>query len=228
MVPNHPGPVPLLFAQVDTVDDVYDTMVLANDDQASPLFERIDIARMGLIGHSLGGAVGLYAVGKQCVPGICTSFPNPDYPSPPALQAAAFYGTNLADSNGGVTDLSTSGVAVALVQGLLDGIAPAQEAESTYPTLETPRALIEIDEANHYAICDSNNPEHATEDPVESPLPQTLANLTVGRWIGLWLRAELLDDPWARLWIERIGGSMDGRVNVSTCRAPDPVDCPPL
>jgi hypothetical protein len=34
--------------------------------------------------------------------------------------------------------------------------------------------------------------------------------------MALWLRAELLDDPWARAWIDRIGGSFDGAVNVVT------------
>jgi hypothetical protein len=38
----------------------------------------------------------------------------------------------------------------------------------------------------------------------------------VARWSGLWLRAQLVDDPIARALIYRVGGSPDGVVSVRT------------
>jgi hypothetical protein len=69
---------------------------------------------MGLIGRSLGVAVGLYAIAGLCVQGICSADPL-TYAPPTAFQAAALYGTNIAEPDATVTDLDTSGVAVALV-----------------------------------------------------------------------------------------------------------------
>jgi len=119
VVPNHlrsvpPLPFPVLFAEVDTVNDVFDAMVLADGDPASLLYQVVDTERMGLIGHSLGVAVGLYAIAGLCVQGICSADPL-TYAPPAAFQAAALYGTNIAEPDATVTDLGTSGVAVALV-----------------------------------------------------------------------------------------------------------------
>jgi hypothetical protein len=47
-------------------------------------------------------------------------------------------------------------------------------------------------------------------------LDQDLATAYVARWTGLWLRMQLKDDPLARQWIDRIGGSFDGVVQVFT------------
>lgn len=222
VVPNHrravpPFPGEVLFAEVNTVDEVLAAMVAASEDPASPLYRMVDTRRMGLIGHSLGGSVGLYATAGLCVPQICSAENPASYVRPPALRAAVFYGANLVEA-GEVTDLDTSGVAVALVQGELDGIAPPNEAERTYPTLEQPRALVKVEGANHYAICDDNNPAGARPDPVAPTLRQDVANATVGAWMGLWLRAHLLRDPLARFhfFAHEANGQAGGAAGVTS------------
>ncbi len=215
VIPNHlrtlPGfPVAVALTDVNVVTDVLTAISAADGDRTSPLYKIVDTNHMGLVGHSLGGSVGLYAVAGLCVPTICDG----TYQRPASLQAAAFYGTNLADNNGNVTDLDTSGIAVALVQGSRDGVAVPAEADLTYPTLEFPRALITIEGANHFAICDEDNPVGANPDPNAPTLDQDLATAYVARWTGLWLRMQLKDDPLARQWIDRIGGSLDGVVQV--------------
>jgi len=220
VIPNHfrsfpPFPGQVLFSEVDVVTAVYEAMMAEDAARESPLYRIIDTDTMGLIGHSLGGGVGLYALAGICVPAICTD-PSFHYTPPPALRAAVVYGTNLVASDGSVTDLNTAGVAVALIQGSLDGVALPEKAEPSYATLEQPRALIEIAGANHYGICDENNPPGARPDASVPTLTQAQANDYVNDWIGLWLRAQLRDDHRAQHWIERFGGSRDGVVTVVT------------
>jgi hypothetical protein len=68
--------------------------------------------------------------------------------------------------------------------------------------------------ANHYGICDENDPPGATADPIAPTLGQAESNFNAARWIGLWLRAQLKDDHWAQFWIYRVGGSFNGVVDV--------------
>ncbi len=219
VIPNHfrafPPlfPEPQLFSEVGVVSAVFDAMVAADSDPESPLYRIIDTDKMGAVGHSLGGLVALEASAAECSPAICTA-PGGTYEPPLALKAVAVYGANLVDFDGTLTDLDTSRVPVALVQGALDGIATLEDAEATYLTLEPPQALITIEGANHYGMCRENNPLGATPDPVEPTLSQRKANFHIARWIGFWLRANLREDPWAEVWLYEIGGSFDGVVDV--------------
>jgi predicted dienelactone hydrolase len=217
VIPNHlrtlPGfPPQSAFTDVNVVTDVLTAIGAADADPGSPLYRIVDTDHMGLVGHSLGGSIGLYAVAGRCLPTICDG----TYERPAALKAAVFYGTSLLGSDGAAMDLDTSAAPVALVQGSLDGVALPKKADLTYPSLETPRALITIKGANHYAICDENNPAGAKPDPSAPTLEQDVATEAVARWTGLWLRAQLQGDPLAREWIYQIGGSPDGVVQVST------------
>ncbi|MBK1730514.1 alpha/beta hydrolase family protein [Thiococcus pfennigii] len=189
VVPNHPNPLFRggLFTEVEVVTEVFDAAVAADEDPGSPLYQVVDTASMGLIGHSFGGAVGLYAIAhcsprpfRRCDPD------EPTYTPPEALRAGAFYGTHLV-SGDEVTDLDTSGAAVALIQGTRDGVATPLEAQATYPVLESPRALVEIDGATHYGLCDEEDPAGATEDPNEPTIDQDVATREIARWMALWL-----------------------------------------
>lgn len=218
VIPNHVrapgGPFPPggLFTSPTVVPNVLAEALAQDTDPASPLYRIVDTTQLGLVGHSFGGAVGLFAAAGVCAPLICDG----PYTRPPALTAAAFYGTNLATGTRLDTDLDTTGVAVALTQGTLDGVAPPVEAETTYESLERPRALITVAGANHFGITDTGNPPGAAPDPIPPTLSQERATTEVARWSGLWLRAQLRDDPIARTLIYRVGGSRDGVVTVRT------------
>ena len=212
VVPDHlrsfPGiPAPVRFSEVGVVTAVYDGAVAADRDPRSSLYRIVDTDTMAMVGHSLGGFVGLYAIAGVCDPQICGE-PGGTYEPPAALRAGAVYGTNLVGFDGSLIDLDTSRAPVALMQGDLDGINAPVKAQATYPILEPPRALIELHGANHYGICDDNSPAGATPDPIDPTLPQWEANFAIARWIGLWLRAQLKDDPWARFWVYRGGGPL--------------------
>jgi dienelactone hydrolase len=230
VVPNHLRsfpplyPDPELFSEVSVVSAVSEAMIAADTDPLSPLYRIVDTATMGAVGHSLGGFAALHALAGECSPGICTE-PDGVYAPPPALQAVAVYGANLADAAAGtVIDLDTAQAPVALLQGTLDGVAVPEEAEMTCPTLEPPAALITLDGANHYGICDRNNPVGAIPDPIDPTLNQRVARFQVARWTGLWLRAHLRDDPWAWFWLEEVGGSFTGVVTVASVCPPESED----
>jgi hypothetical protein len=73
-----------------------------------------------------------------------------------------------------------------------------------------------IEGANHYGICDENNPPGAIPDPTPPTLEQEEAVARVARWTGFWLRARLRNDPIAKVWLYIFGGSLDGVVTVRT------------
>ena len=91
--------------------------------------------------------------------------------------------------------IDTSAVPVALIQGLNDGRALPARATATYPELEAPKALIEIEGANHYGINDVNNPSGATPNPSPSLISQAEALDRIATWSALFLRAENLGRP---------------------------------
>ena len=217
VVPNHlrppGGPLPPgLFTSQTVVPNVLAAITAEDDRAGSPVAGIVDTDRLGVVGHSFGGAVALFAAADVCEPPLCDG----PYRRPAELRAVAAYGTNLATGDRLDRDLDTSGVAVALVQGTLDGIAPLLEARTTYPSLERPRALITVAGANHYGITDVDDPAGAVPDPNGPTLGQDRATTLVGRWSGLWLRAQLRGDPVARVLIHLVRGSVDGTVRVRT------------
>jgi hypothetical protein len=145
-----------------------------------------------------------------CEPPLCA----PPFTRPPELRAAALYGTNIATGTTLDRDLDTSGVAVALVQGTVDGVAPPVEAATTYPSLERSRALISIRGANHYGITDVDDPAGALPDPNDPTIAQQASVALVARWSGLWLRTHVLRDPFAAAVLKLRAVSRGGPVTV--------------
>ncbi|WP_200348575.1 hypothetical protein [Halochromatium glycolicum] len=225
VAPNHARTLPqfeqpVLFAEMDTLNAIDEAMTEADANADSPLFKIVDTEHMAVVGHSLGGVVGLYAIAGVCAPGICSADPA-DYAAPPALKAAAVYGANLFDRRTGeFNDLDTSAAAVALLQGSLDGIAPSVKARQSYDALEPPSALAAVEGANHYGLCNSNNPAGPAPDPMDPAIAQTRANRAIAHWIGLWLRAELLDEAPARAALEQGATGPDGVVRLIAAEPP--------
>jgi predicted dienelactone hydrolase len=194
VIPNHyravPGlaATPGLYAEVGEVTDVLEGITAEDMDPSSTLAGIVDLERMGVSGHSLGGAVGVDAAAGVCEFPLCTG----SYTRPAALQAAIFYGTNeINPATGTLIERDTSGVAVALVQGTDDGVAAPAAADSTLPTLALPHGLISVAGTNHYGICNTNNPSGATPDPNVPAVRQPASFDTIARWVGLWFKTNL-------------------------------------
>lgn len=181
VIPNHlvnfgpPGTPPLTpFPDEFVILDVLAQMEEenTNPDLNSPLFGIVDTTRMGLAGHSAGGAASLFAIDRSCQFPFCgppdPPFPLP-FPLPDAVRAGAFYGTNTCGAggdagedpacidekptpptppnlNGEIFGINNENIPVAIVQGSVDGISAPAEGQATFDILDDDgvRALIPI------------------------------------------------------------------------------------
>jgi hypothetical protein len=216
VVPNHEAMTVTgrgLYAEQSEVNDVLAHMKAEHEDPASPLFGVVHTGLMALLGHSYGGVAGLSAIRGVCQMPFCTG----GFTRPPELRGGAFWGTNLAmPVIGTVPAIENDGRAVALVQGTLDSMATPDDALTTYEKIQTPpRALIEVTGANHYGVCNTNNPSGADPDSSTPTLDQSVSVETIARWSALFLRAHILDDTAALQWVHVTGDGEDDNAVVS-------------
>lgn len=179
-----------LFAEQGQVNDVLAQMKEEDQDTASPIFKIVDTTKLGLLGHSFGGAVGLGATQEAvCIPGICSE----DYTIPPELKAGIFYGTSFRDQQTGeFLPIDNEGIPTGLIVGSLDGVAAPSTSQATYDQiLNPPKALITVEGANHYGI---TNEDNLVREPIRPTLDQATATETIAQWSGLFLRANMLND----------------------------------
>ncbi len=214
VVPDHrrvlgpPGTPPSPLTDVQLIEHAVAAAEALDGDEGSALHGVVDTESVALTGHSFGGVVGFFALQGVCAPPFCTP------PTTiPEIDAAAFFGTHMVQG-GVVPPLATGEVPIALLSGTADERALPAQIETTYEALGGPRALVSIDGANHYAITDTNAPDGATPETGEQTLTQEHGVRLIARWAAYWLRLQLRQDPFARFWLERFGGSPDGTVSV--------------
>jgi dienelactone hydrolase len=174
-----------------------------NANSNSPLYQKLDLSRMALLGHSYGGAVGLQAIANSCTYPFCT----PPFSRPDAVKVGVFYGVNTQNpTTGEFSPTANNHIPVALVQGSLDGVAIPDEAIATYNLIQTPpKALITIEGSNHYGITNLNNPPGAMPDSRVPTLEQSRGVETIAQWTAYFLRAHLYQDSDALRQIYRNG-----------------------
>jgi hypothetical protein len=196
-----------LYAEQSEPADVLAQLRTENDDPASPVRGVVDTGTLVLLGHSYGGVAGLNIVRNVCMPPSCSG----GFDRPPELAGGAFYGTNMATPIlGTVPNIANGGLPVALVQGTLDSKARPDQAQATYDKIQDPpKALVRILGANHYGLCDTNNPAGADADGAAPELDQATAVETAARWSALFLRARVLGDPAAIEWLDTVGDPAD-------------------
>lgn len=200
-----------LAAEQQQVNDVLKQMVTENANPQSRLANRVDTTKLGLLGHSLGGYVGLGAIQNQCFAGVCTG----TFTRPPELKAGIFYGTNfrIPPVTGAIPKIDNQTIPTALIAGSLDGVSDLDETQTTYQQIQTPpKALIVVNGANHYSITNQDSPR----DPTRPTLNQAQAISTIARWSGLFLRAHLLNDRAALNYVYKTGDARDRNVTVTS------------
>lgn len=216
VVPNHPGNRPKfgtgLFADTSQIDAVLAQMNLENKNPKSPVTNIVNTEKLGLLGHSLGGAVGISAIANLCLPVLCQG----SFNRPKELLAGAFFGANLRNqTTQQFFPIHNSHIPVALLQGTIDSVALPFRAQATYEQIQNPpKTLINILGVNHYGINNTNNPTGARTDKSMPILDQNTSIETVARWSALFLRASLLQDKFALNYIYSTGDALDSNVTV--------------
>lgn len=191
VIPNHlrslgpPGTPPSPLTEGQVVAAAVRGVMRASADPRSPLYERADVERIALTGHSFGGVVGLYTVAGLCMAPFCT----PPLLRP-AIRAAAFFGSHLV-RDGKAESLSTQGVPVALLSALDDGRALPSQVRATSLSLSGPVFLVPLAGLNHYGITDANPPPGATLDPQPQSLDQARGVRFIARTVADFLRVSL-------------------------------------
>jgi len=213
-IPNHfqelfPGQPPMLFTELRVITEVQEQAAIEDSDSSSPLFGRVDTTRLGVSGHSFGGAAALFGIEETCSPPFCyTTFERPD-----ELLGAALFGANSA-TGPIIQDIDSSAVPTGLVQGARDGAAEPFDGLGTYEILEAPKALIGLRGVNHFGITDVDNPPGANPDPNAPGIEQELSYSRAALWVGIFLRAYLYDDSQALELIFESGGVPAGDVLI--------------
>lgn len=224
IVPNHFQFSPRsgkeeLLAEVSQIDDVLTYVEAENSNSTSPLEGIIDTNNLALLGHSWGGAAGLSAIDNTCIPGIC----NGEFTRPEEVVAGIFYGTYLQNFNTGeFLAIDNDSIPIGLISGSVDGVTTPEEVRSSYDQIQnSPNALITVEGANHYGITD----EDSLRDPLRPSLEQDIANETIARWSGLFLRASIFNDRDAFDYIYNTGDALDDNVSVisQTQSVPEPI-----
>lgn len=216
VVPNHKAKRPTvgtgLFADTSQIQAVLAQMRLENQNPKSPVTNIINTEKLGLLGHSLGGAVGLSAIANLCLPFLCQG----SFSRPKQLLAGAFFGASLRNvTTQQYVPIHNSYIKVALLQGSVDSIGLPQRAQATYEQIQDPpKTLITILGANHYGITNTNNPTGARADRNFPLLKQNTSIETIARWSGLFLRANILNDQVAGNYIYSTGDTLDENVTV--------------
>src|SRR4028118_1437039 len=151
VVPNHFRPLPInpnsppsLLSETSQIGAVLSQMAIENTKSTSPIASVVDTQRLGLLGHSFGGAVGLSVIGNNCGSYLCQE----PFTRPKELLAGAFFGANLRNPiSNEFVPIANDGIAVALIQGDIDGVALPERAQSTFDKIQTPpQTLIRSEE----------------------------------------------------------------------------------
>ena len=227
VVPNHfrPSPInptspPNLLSETSQIGAVLSQMAIENTNPTSPIASVVNTQRLGLLGHSFGGAVGLSAIANKCLIFLCRE----PFTRPKELLAGAFFGSNLRNPIANeFVPIANDGIAVALIQGDIDGVALPDRTQSTFDQIQTPpKALVTVRGANHFGITDVNNPAGANPDRNTPTLDQAVGIETIARWSALFLRANMLEDPAAYDYIYSQGDTLDPNVSVTSVAVPEP------
>jgi predicted dienelactone hydrolase len=202
------------YPEEGEVHAVLAQMKTENSGSAAPCAGALDTATLILMGHSYGGVTGMYVLGDVCTFPFCSG----SFSRPAELKGAAFWGTNMASPLGGsITATANDGIPVVLVQGTLDGKAAPADGLGTYEKIaDPPKAYVKVAGANHYGICNTNNPAGADADSNKPTLDQAVSVETIARWAALFLRAHVLGDAEAYDYVHATGDALDPNATIES------------
>ena len=238
-VPNNlrtielPPPAPNLTGLLTELPQINEVFDYIRDPEVSPVADSVDPDKLALLGHSFGGAAGLYALqGSSNIP----NSPLGEFDRPDELAGGVFFGTDLrpslnTDENAEpipIPPLDNADIPAALILGTNDGISFPAETEETYQQIQDPpKALIEVEGANHFGIANENDPLNPSTTPEEVPpitpepnaqtISQAVSIDTIATWSSLFLRSTVLGDEAATDFVfGGTGDELDSNVDVTS------------
>ena len=212
------------LAELSQINEVFDYLRTPE----SPVDDAIAPDTLVLLGHSFGGAAGLYALqGGSNLP----NDPFGEFDRPEELAGGIFFGTDLRPSLGSgqpsppVPLIDNNDLPTGLILGSNDGISDPAETRETYDQIEDPpKALIAVEGTNHFGITNDNDPLNPPTTPEEVPpitpetnpqeIPQLIAIVSIATWSALFLRATVLEDANAYDFVFETGDELDSNVSV--------------
>jgi dienelactone hydrolase len=225
------GPIPTdgLFSEAIQMQDYIDYMKAQNDNSSSPLYQKVDTGKLMMLGHSYGAACTIYAIQNNCIVPFCSEETAAEFTRPVELKAAALCGINTKPRGKPfdyrIYPTENDGMPLAFVNGSLDNNATPEVTKKSYDKIvDPPKMMVLIKGANHYASLNVNNPPAPApdgslgkgpgEDPNEPTISQEVSSEIAARWCALFLRAYGLDDPLAKMYVEKTGKCLDDQVEV--------------
>jgi len=225
VVPNHinlftvPGIISEvgLFSEQRQLYDTLEFMASENDNSSSPVKGRVDTNTLVMLGHSYGAACALGALQSTCEYPFCPE--GETFTRPPQLKAVALCGINTQPFGNPfdkeIRATLNQNMPLAIINGSLDENATYGITKISYEMIEDPpKELVFINGANHFAMCDMNNPPGPTPQKNEPVLSQEVSIETAARWSALFLRAHALNDEDAFSYIYNGGKYLDPNVEV--------------
>lgn len=161
-----------LYSPASLTNKVMSIAEVQNSLTGSLLYQKMNLDSVGLLGHSLGGVVGLFAMNNICEFPFCDA----GYSFVSKVKAGIFYGSGLGanfDSNRFYKTSSGKGIPTGYIQGTLDGANSPTSGLGSYNSAIATKAYFTVQGANHYSITDVSNPFGAKVDPNIATLSQT-------------------------------------------------------
>ncbi len=182
-----------------------------NTDSTSPLFGRLDTTKVGFLGHSLGGVVGLYAINNICDFPFCSS----DYSFLSEVKGGVFYGSGLGGSfskSKFYVGSSGKGIPTGYIQGSNDGANKPATGLASYTNAIPTKVYFSVEGANHYGITDVNNPFGANTETLTGTLTQVSSISKIAESSLIFLDAYIKSNSTA---LNKIINSNTGITNVT-------------
>lgn len=209
------------FTSTSSVRDVLTHLADRANDLSDPLMGLLDLERVGIVGHSFGGATALTLVQGDCNFPFCAM----PFERPSSIRAVAAYAAHLVEWTGDVVSVDARGLPIQMMFGDRDTVAHPSDVERTFDALRNnAKQLIRLKGANHFAINDLNNPPGTITDSNIVLVEQDASIAIAADWVGLFMRAQVSEDADAIEYLLASGTQENERFDATF----EPFQLPPI